>query len=207
MHLFLVAMLGMLLSFCGQLPLGTISFTTTQIAVQENFSRAWKYIAGVTIMEMLYLRLVLSGLDWIIQHHLLFVIIGWLTFLFFLVLGILSLISAIRQQKDQKALLLENDIDRFWLGIMMSAFNPLQIPFWFLWSSYFMSLKLLGDKFAELNLFTAGAGIGTILGLLVYAYGGNWLITKWKTSNQTLNRMMGVIFIIAAFIQLYRMIV
>ncbi|HEX4850740.1 MAG TPA: LysE family transporter, partial [Puia sp.] len=149
MHLLFVALLGLLLSFLGQLPLGTISFTTTQIAVQENFGNAWKFSLGVAIMEILYLRLVLSGLDWLMQHQLLYVILGWLTAIFFIMLGILSLLAAQKQQKDQKAFLLKNEMDRFWLGITMSAFNPLQIPFWLLWSSYFMSLKLLGDQFAE----------------------------------------------------------
>ena len=87
----------------------------------------------------------------------------------------------------------------------MSTLNPAQIPFWFVWSSYFMSVKWLQSGFEEFNLFTAGAGLGTIGGLIVYTYGGNWLITKMNTSNKTLNKIMGVIFIIAALAQFYRM--
>jgi putative Ca2+/H+ antiporter (TMEM165/GDT1 family) len=56
------------------------------------------------------------------------------------------------------------------------------------------------------NIFTAGCGMGTISGLVLYMYGGNWLITKMNTSNRTLNLVMGIIFFIAAIAQLYRMI-
>ncbi|MBS1914916.1 MAG: LysE family transporter [Bacteroidetes bacterium] len=206
MHLAFVVLLGWLLSFLGQLPLGTMSMTSTQIAVQENFSNAWKYSIGVAIIEMLYLRIVLSGVDWIMQHQLFFLIIGWLTVLVFLVLGTLSFIAARKQQEDKKALLLNNNLNRFWLGASMSMLNPAQIPFWFIWSSYFLDIKLLNSYRVEFNLFTIGAGTGTLAGLAVYMYGGNWLVTKMNTSNKTLNKIMGVIFVIAALAQLYRML-
>jgi hypothetical protein len=41
-------------------------------------------------------------------------------------------------------------------------------------------------------------------GLIVYMYGGNWMVTKMKTSNRTLNKLMGFIFIVAAVVQLVR---
>lgn len=62
--------IGWLVSFLGQLPLGTMSITSTQIAVQENFRSAWKYALGVAIVEIIYLRLTLSGVNWIIRHEL-----------------------------------------------------------------------------------------------------------------------------------------
>jgi threonine/homoserine/homoserine lactone efflux protein len=206
MHILFVFLLGWLLSFLGQLPLGTMSITSTQIAVQENFRNAWKYSIGVTIVEMIYLRIVLSGVDWIMQHQLFFAVLGWLTVVIFLALGIISFITARKQQEDKKALLLNNKINRFWLGLSMSMLNPAQIPFWFIWSSYFLDIKLLQAGFSEFNMFTAGAGLGTLAGLAVYMYGGNWLITKMNTSNKTLNKIMGVIFVIAALAQLYRML-
>ena len=76
--------LGLILSFLGQLPLGTMSMTATQIAVQENFRQAWKYSLGVALIELVYLRAVLSGMQWIIGHELLFNIFNWITVVFFL---------------------------------------------------------------------------------------------------------------------------
>src|ERR1700755_3117142 len=108
MHLSFIVFLGWVLSFLGQLPLGTMSITATQVAVQENFRNAWKYSLGVTIIEMVYLRVVLSGVDWIMQHQLFFAVLGWLTVVLFFVLGILSFISAGKQQSDKKAMLLNN---------------------------------------------------------------------------------------------------
>ncbi len=198
--------LGLILSFLGQLPLGTLSMTATQIAVQENFSKAWKYSVGVALVEMVYLRFVLSGLQWIIEHQWVFIIFNWITVIFFFVLGVLSFIATQRQDKTRKAMLLNNSLDRFFLGMGMSAMNPAQIPFWIIWSDYFLNLGWLNPGFTSFNFYTLGTGFGTIAGLSVYMYGGNWLVTKMKTSNQTLNKIMGIIFIVAAIIQIFRLL-
>lgn len=206
MHTIVILSLGWLVSFLGQLPLGTMSITSTQIAVQENFRHAWKYTLGVALVEIIYLRLTLSGVNWILANELFFLILGWLTVVLFLALGIYSFIVARKQVSDKKAFLLENKLDRFFLGMSMSALNPAQIPFWFIWSSYLMQLNVLQKTTFEFNLFTIGCGAGTISGLVLYMYGGNWLITKMNVSAKTLNMIMGIIFIIAALAQLYRML-
>jgi|SRR5579863_584059 len=199
-------LLGFILSLLGQLPLGTISMTATQIAVQENFRDAWKYSAGIALVEMIYLRIVLSGMQWIISHQLVFMIFNWITITLFAALGIVILIAAQKQEKQKKALMLTYRLDRFLLGLSMSALNPAQIPFWFIWTGYFINLGLLKPGFTQFNLFTLGTGMGTMGGLFIYMYGGNWLVTKMKPTNRTLNKLMGVIFIVAAAVQLYRVL-
>jgi threonine/homoserine/homoserine lactone efflux protein len=199
-------LLGFIASLLGQLPLGTIGMTATQIAVQENFRNAWKYAAGIALVEMIYLRIVLSGMQWIISHPLVFIIFNWITIVLFAALGVFILAAARNQDKEKKALVLNYRLSRFLLGISMSALNPAQIPFWFIWTGYFINQGLLKHRFAEFNLFTLGSGVGTMGGLIIYIYGGNWLVTKMKTSNRTLNKLMGIIFIMAAVAQLYRVL-
>jgi len=197
---------GWLVSFTGQLPLGTLSITSTQIAVQENFMNAWKYAVGVALVEIIYLRLTLSGVNWIVQHQLIFIVLGWITVVVFIILAFASLISARKQQAEKKAFLLNNELNRFFLGASMSALNPAQIPFWFLWGSICINNGWLSKDNSAFNIFTVGAGTGTIAGLALYMYGGNWLVTKMNASNRLLNFIMSIIFFIAAFAQLYRMI-
>jgi len=204
MTLFITFWLGWLVSFLGQLPLGTMSITATQVAVAEGFKKAWQYSIGVAIIEIAYVRLTISGVAWIVKHSLFFAILNWLTVVLFLVLGTATFITALRQQGEKKPLLLNNNLNRFWLGITMSALNPAQIPFWFVWSSYLINLNAIKTGFADFNTFSAGCGLGTIMGLAVYMYGGNWLIVKMKANTKILNIIMGVVFIIAAIAQLYR---
>ncbi|MFY7899149.1 MAG: LysE family transporter [Chitinophagaceae bacterium] len=74
-----------IISFLGQLPLGSMSMTATQIRVQEGLSAALLYMWGVVIVEMIYLRIALTGMDWIFSHPTFFNILGWITVVFFIV--------------------------------------------------------------------------------------------------------------------------
>ncbi len=197
---------GFLVSFLGQLPLGNMSFTATQVGLQEGISKAWQFAIGVALVEMVYLRLALTGMDWVVQHRLIYLGLGWVTVLLFLFLGIMAILSAKKQTTETKALVLNNKLNRFVLGLTMSALNPVQIPFWVLWTSLMIQTNRIAVSTLDFNLFTIGAGAGTIAGLAVYIHGGKWLVQKIKASNRSLNIAMGVVFLLTALLQLYRMI-
>jgi threonine/homoserine/homoserine lactone efflux protein len=125
----------------------------------------------------------------------------------FLTLGVVSLVSASKQTKDKKAVLLNNDLNRFVLGVTMSGINPVQIPFWFTWSITLINAGLLMPNDLTYNMFTVGAGTGTIAGLAVYIHAGNWIVRKLKASNKGMNKFMGAVFIFTALIQLYKVVI
>ena len=206
LHLVYVLLIGFTISFLGQLPLGNMNLTATQLSVQENLRNAWKYGFGIVIVEIIYLRLALTGMDWVVEHKQLFTIMGWLTVIVFLVLGVLAFIMARKQTGAKKGLLLNNKMNRFLLGVVVSGINPAQIPFWFLWSTQLLNSKVLMPTTSQFNIFTAGAGLGSLAGLAVYIHGGKWMLTKMKTSNKGLNIFMGIVFIFAGLFQLYNML-
>lgn len=197
---------GWVVSFLGQLPLGNMSFTATQIAVEEHFKNAWKYAIGVALVEMLYLRLALTSMDWVVQHRTWFLALGWLTVVLFFLLSYLSFRAANQTSATKKAVVLNNKLPRFVLGLTMSALNPVQIPFWFLWTSQWIAWGWLPTERTAFNYFTLGAGLGTIAGLALYIHGGNYIVKRFQAGKQRLNQVIGVIFFITALIQLYRMI-
>jgi threonine/homoserine/homoserine lactone efflux protein len=206
LQLWYVWFAGLGISFLGQLPLGNMNLTATQLSVQENQTSAWKYGLGIVLVEVIYLRLALSGMDWVVENKTLFTIMGWVTVVVFIVLGVLAFVLARKQTSAKKGLLINNKINRFFLGVMVSGVNPAQIPFWFLWSTQLLDAKVIQPNSLHFNLFTIGAGIGSLAGLAVYIHGGKWLITKLKTSNRGLNVFMGVVFIFAGLFQLYNML-
>ena len=201
-----VFFVGSLVSFLGQLPLGNMNLTATQLSVQETYHSAGKYGAGIVIVEIIYLRLALTGMDWVVEHKQLFTIMGWLTVVVFVVLGIIAFVMAHKQTGAKKGLLLNNKMNRFLLGVVVSGMNPAQIPFWFLWSTQLLNSKVLMPTTSQFNIFTAGAGLGSLAGLAVYIHGGKWVLTKMKTSNRALNIFMGIVFILAGLLQLYNML-
>jgi threonine/homoserine/homoserine lactone efflux protein len=197
---------GMLISFLGQLPLGNMNITATQLHLQEGLKHACKFGIGIAIVEVIYLRIALTGMDWVLKNSLVFEILGWVTVAVFLVLGIAGLVAARKQREDKKSLLLNNKLDRFLLGLSISAINPVQIPFWFTWSIYLIHEHLLSPSMLNYNVFTIGAGCGTVAGLAVYIFAGKWAAEKMKANNKGMNIFIALVFIAVGLLQLYKMI-
>ncbi len=204
-EILLVLFTGFSVSFLGQLPLGNLNVAATQIGVEENFKNAWMFSIGIAIVEIIYLRFGLNSSAWMMRNKTLFSVMSWITVVLFYVLGFFSIRRAIRQKEPQsKGLLIDNKVNRFLLGMMLSAINPLQIPFWFFWGTYFIHNGTVKPTFTDFNLFTIGAGLGTLSGQTIYIYGGTWLIKKMKASHRILNIIMGAVFILSATIQVYK---
>lgn len=199
-----VFLVGLAVSFLGQLPMGNMNMVATQLSVQEGLKFAWRFGLGVAIIEIVYLRIALSGMDWVVAHATLFNVLTWGTVIFFLVLGVVTIVAASRQQASSKGFIVANKVNRFLLGVSLSAINPLQIPFWFTWTLTLFNNGLLLPGYGYYNWFTIGAGLGTLTGIGVYIHGGKWAVKKFGANNKTLNYILGIIFILAAIIQLYR---
>ena len=198
--------IGMLISFLGSLPLGSLNVSAMQVAITENIKKAIQFSLGVALVEVLYVRLSLKGIDWVIANRRLFYILEWVTVLLFVILAASSFWAARKKNSSSKNVLLNNKMNRFWLGFTMSAINPVQIPFWFIWSTYLISTKVLLPKPSHFNTYTAGIGIGTLAGLALFVFAGKWLLTKLKASHRIINIVVGIVFIISAAIQLYRVL-
>src|ERR1700710_929898 len=106
---------GLVISLLGALPLGTLNVTAMQISVQENSRNAVKYALGAALVEIIYVRISLKGMNWVVSHQTLFYIMEWITVLLFVVLAITSFITA-KKSRDQKNILLNNKVNRFYLG-------------------------------------------------------------------------------------------
>ena len=197
---------GLLISFLGSLPLGTLNITAMQLAIQENIRRALSYAVGVAIVELIYVRLSLKGIDWILANQRIFYYMEWATVVLFLILGLSSLVAARKKSGTQKPIQLNNQMNRFWLGVSMSAINPVQIPFWFLWSGYLFSTKLLQSDSLHFNVYTFGIAVGTVSGLLLFIFGGRWLVNRINASQRIINLLVAIVFLLSAAIQFYRVL-
>ena len=65
MDLIKVFLWGMIVSFLGTLPLGTLNVAAMQISVQENITNAIYFSLGSLSTEMVYVRISLVGINWI----------------------------------------------------------------------------------------------------------------------------------------------
>jgi len=197
---------GMLISFLGCLPLGTLNVTAMQIGLQEGIKAALYFSFGCLLIEMLYVRLSLIGIEWIQKQVRLMRIMEWLTLAIIVALAIGSFIAAVKNVPDQKNEVLNNNLHRFVLGMLMSSISPAQIPFWFGWSSVLFQKKLLQPVKRQYNFYIAGIGLGTLLGNAVFIFGGQLVAKNIAGSQAYINWFIGGVFTLTAVIQIVKMI-
>ncbi|MBC7887642.1 MAG: LysE family transporter [Ferruginibacter sp.] len=196
----------MMISFLGSLPLGTLNVAAMQIGIQESIKDAIWFSLGSLLVEMVYVRISLIGIDWVRKQHKLMKAMEWITLAIIVALAVGSFIAATRDGGGAKNLLLNNDMHRFLLGMLMCAINPVQIPFWFGWSTVLFTKGVLKPKSSHYNSYIAGIGIGTLVGNCVFIFGGKWAVQRIANSQQYLNWIIGGIFSLTALIQFIRII-
>ena len=196
---------GMIVSFLGSLPLGTLNVAAMQISVQESISNAIYFSLGSLLTEMIYVRISLVGINWIRKQKVLFKWMEWITLGIVLALAVGSFIAATREH-HAKNVMLNNNMHRFLLGLLLSSISPMQIPFWFGWSTVLFSKKILQPKNSYYNLYIIGIGLGTLTGNCVFIFGGKYIVEKLDANQNILNWVIGGIFALTAIIQFMRIL-
>jgi threonine/homoserine/homoserine lactone efflux protein len=196
---------GLFISFLGTLPLGTLNIAAMEIAVSDGILPAINFAIGVFLVEIIYVRISLVAMDWVRKQQKLFRILEWVTLFIIVALAVASFVAA-ASVGPRKNVILSNTVHRFILGVMMSAINPMQIPFWFGWSTVLFTKKVLLPKNNHYNSYIAGIGIGTFTGMSLFIFGGRFLVDSLNTHEKILHWVIGGIFAVTALIQLWRML-
>lgn len=194
---------GMLVSFLGSLPLGTLNIAAMQIAVSDGVTGALLFSAGSLLVEIIYVRISLVAMDWIRKQERVFRILEWVTLLVVLALAASSFYAALHPSVE-KNIVLSSSLPPFFLGVVMSAINPVQIPFWFGWSTVLFTKKVLLPRQDHYNTYIIGIGLGTFIGNCLFIFGGRLIAGSINNNQHILNWVIGGIFALTALIQLWK---
>jgi threonine/homoserine/homoserine lactone efflux protein len=194
---------GMLVSFLGSLPLGTLNIAAMQIAISDGITSALLFSLGSLTVEVIYVRLSLVAMDWVRKQEKIFRILEWVTLLIVVALAVSSFYAA-AHPKVEKNVILSSSLPRYVLGLAMSAVNPVQIPFWFGWSTVLFTKKVLLPRQDHYNTYITGIGLGTLLGNAVFIFGGILIANSINNNQHILNWVIGGIFTITAIIQVWK---
>jgi threonine/homoserine/homoserine lactone efflux protein len=198
-----ILMWGFIISFLGSLPLGTLNIAAMQIGITDGISPALWFSAGSLTAEIIYVRLSLVAMDWVRKQEKLLKALEWLTVIIVLALAVSSFWAAIHPQGD-KNVILSNTMHRGLLGFTMSLINPVQIPFWFGWSTVLFTKNILKPGLWNYNMYTIGIGVGTFTGNCIFIFGGRLMVERLNASQTMLNYIIGSVFLITACLQLFR---
>lgn len=194
---------GMFISFLGSLPLGTLNVAIMQISITDGLMPALLFGFGSLTAEVVYVRLSLIAMDWIRKQQRILKVLEWITLLIVVALAVSSFYAAVTP-KVTKNVILSSTLNRYVLGLGMSALNPVQIPFWFGWSTVLFTKKILLPKNSHYNIYISGIALGTLMGNFVFMYGGRFLADKISHNQNLLNWIIGGIFALTALIQIWK---
>lgn len=195
----------MLVSFLGSLPLGTLNIAAMQISISDGVMAAILFSAGSLLAEIIYVRISLVAMDWIRKQEKILKILEWVTLVIVLALAAASFYAALHPSVSKNAIL-DSPMPKFLLGFVMSALNPVQIPFWFGWSTVLFTKKVLLPKNEHYNIYIIGIGMGTFIGNCVFIFGGRLVANKISNNQDILSWVIGGIFALTAIFQLWRIL-
>lgn len=195
----------MLVSFLGELPLGTFNVAAMQIVISEGLFTAMLFACGAIAVEIMYVRISLLAFNWIRKQGLLLRILNYVTLIILLALAASSFYAAL-QPGEQKSVVLSTKIPKFLLGASMCLVSPAPIPFWLGWTTVLFSKKILLPRNDHYNVFTVGIALGTFAGSCVFIFGGLLIAEKIKHNQHILHWIIGGIFLVTAIFQVWRIL-
>jgi threonine/homoserine/homoserine lactone efflux protein len=203
-NLFRVFFWGMLVSLLGSLPLGTMNVTVTQLSVHNGIKAGFLFAVGAMIVEVIIVRIALVTMKWLARQHKLFLLLEYVTTSVILFLAVASFVAAYKMTGFATSFP-TRAITPFWLGVFLSATNPLHIPFWLGWSTVLMNKNILRPYKVEYNWYVSGIGLGTMMGFALFIYSGNFLVGEIQQHQTLLNCIIGIVLAITAAVQIRKM--
>jgi threonine/homoserine/homoserine lactone efflux protein len=195
----------MFISFLGTLPMGTLNLSALQISISDGIRPALYFSIGALLVEIVYVRLTLVAMGWFRKNKKLLKGMEWATLLIILSLAVSSFYTAANPSVKSNPIL-SNTIHRFWLGAGLSAINPLQIPFWFGWSTVLASKGALTREKGHYVPYISGIGFGTLVGHCVFIFGGQLLVDTLNARQDIIHWAIGGVFLATAIIQWLKMV-
>lgn len=187
---------GLLISFLGALPFGTLNLTAFDIAASQGFVSAVWFAIAVVLVELAVVRLTLFGNERLqINEKVMYYLIplGAILLLYLAISNFIA--SAGAAEVNSKIDLLPQLRSTFVLGLLLSGLNPLQIPFWMTWNKVLETKGVLKTSKTSYAFYLIGIGIGSLIGLGSFILAGKYLFTNYGNYSMVTNLLMGLLYL------------
>ena len=208
--------IGLLASFIGSLPIGVLNLTTIDIAVHKGLKKVAWFAFGATIIEYFQAVLGLKFSSWFLSDPVINMIFEAVAVVLFASLSIYYF-----KADGKKTVAGEGSLggagegspgkgtgraNPFLRAVALSLINPLAIPYWILYGTWFEALGWIGLQNNQVLIFSAGITAGTFLALLGIGYFSRLIISRMTMLSAWLNRIIAITFACLAIFQLTRVL-
>ena len=168
-----------------------------------GISAGFAFALGCIVIEIVYVRITLVGMNWLQKREKLFKLLEWVSLTIIFGLAIFCFYSSYTKLDFSSAFpkIIKYP---FFTGMVLSFLEPMKISFWFVWSTFLFTNKSLLPVSNYYNYFVVGVALGSLFGFMPFIYSGSYLIPAIKSHQPAINFVTGIILLLTAIIQLYR---
>lgn len=190
-------LLGFIVSFIGSIPPASINLLVINIASTKGIRKAMAFSTGAVFIELSYSFIAILCSKFLLENKSISQAIEILIIPVFLLLGYFSITKKTVAHPPKRV----HKGSEFKNGLFMGMINPLLIPFWVAYSSYFISIGWLKDDILYIAIFVLGICLGTLALLLLFAYySKKWFYGNTTWNGNLISKLTGWVFIILAVI-------
>lgn len=190
-----ITLTGLLISFLGSLPFGTLNITAFNIAAVQNIGDAILFAIAVVFIELLAVVITLKSANKINFKSKFFYFVSPLAVILLLYLAVSSFNSALNpEEMNVNSHLFPMIHSPILLGLLLSILNPLHIPFWMGWNTVLIGKGLLENTKKMHRLYMTGIGVGSIAAYLIFIFSGNFIFKNYQQYNYMIAFILGFLY-------------
>lgn len=183
-----VFLVGVVFSFIGSIPPGTLNLCVLQLGLEKKIGAALRFALAVSIIEYPYTWIGVQFEYWITSSPAVIENFELLTAVVMTIIGLLNIWSAQRPTEFTNKF----NESGFRRGLILSVLNPMAIPFWIGITAY---LKAQGwidlSTTARLHSYILGTSVGAMILLTLFTYLAHRL-SKYVTGSKIVKLVPGI---------------
>lgn len=198
-------LVGFIVSFVGSIPLGYLNIVGFEVYSKTGINELFLYLLGVISVEVFVIYFTLIFANKLIQNKKLLKYIEVFSIFFMFLLAYVFYSQSNSSIHNQNALDKYNSYSPYLLGLILSCFNFVQIPFWIGWNLYLINGKYINvNKYFKI-LYVSGTMMGTFSGMVVFVLFLNLISeSSSKLSQYLMSHIIPLFFIGMGLFQAYK---
>ena len=191
---------GFAVSFLGSIPLGYLNVVGYQVYAKSGMRELLLFLLGVILVEAIVIYLTVIFTQQILKKQKLIKIIELFSIIFMLALAYIFYASGNDEMAPVKGF--RQYSSTFVLGLVLSCFNFLSVPFWTGWNLYLLNEKRI--HIGKKAVYVLGTMLGTFAGMLTLILSLNYLSKTGFFSKYLMTTIIPIAFAALGIYQAYK---
>lgn len=187
-----VFLVGLVFSFLGSVPPGTLNLCVLQLGLQRKIGAALRFALAVSIVEYPYTWIGVAFEKWITSSPAVIENFQLLAAVVMTLIGLLNIWSA-RKPTEFVTKFNESGFRR---GLVLSVLNPMAIPFWIGITAYLKAENWIDISTPWLmHSYILGTSVGAMLLLTLFTYMAHRM-SSYVTGNNFVKLLPGIVLLV-----------